>query len=204
MSGTCQAAVGLSRQLGLLDKGVFFGDWTPYAEREGYLLEADVGIVLHHDHLETRLSFRTRLLDYIWARLPIVASSGDTLSEMVSNEGLGTTVACEDVDGVAAALIHWLSTPNARIQVEPAFARVAAKLTWERAAEPLAAFCRDPRPAADRRSGARAALGLTAVLEPTPIWKLPARAWRILRLEGLGGLRREVASYSRWLLTRLI
>jgi hypothetical protein len=203
MSRMCQAAIELSRQLGLLDKSVFFRDWTPYAEREGYLLEADVGIVLHHDHLETRLSFRTRLLDCIWARLPIVVSGGDTLSEMVAREGLGTVVSGQDVDGVAAALIHWLSMPDARLRAEPAFARVAERLTWERAVEPLATFCRHPRVAADRGAGVRTTLGLAAVPQPTRIWKLPARAWRILRLEGLGGLQREVASYTRWLLTRL-
>jgi hypothetical protein len=34
--------------------------WVPYEERQSYLLEADLGISAHHDHLETRYSFRTR------------------------------------------------------------------------------------------------------------------------------------------------
>ena len=48
--------------------------WVPYEEREGYLLEADLGVCAHHDHLEARFSFRTRVLDHFWAGLPSVVS----------------------------------------------------------------------------------------------------------------------------------
>src|SRR5690348_2816687 len=37
----------LAAALGLAERHVFFLDWVPYAERAGYLLEADVGVSLH-------------------------------------------------------------------------------------------------------------------------------------------------------------
>jgi len=196
-------AVELSRELGLLDRHVFFNDWTPYAEREAYLIEADAGISTHFDHLETRFAFRTRLLDYFWAGLPVVTSGGDALSDVVATEGLGRVVACEDVDDVANALTELLSMPDAKQQRAPAFARVRERFAWERVAAPLLAFCRMPHHAADKAGSEAYRPGVITVPQPTPVWRLPARAWRIVGERGLRGLGMEVASYVRWLVTRL-
>ena len=38
----------------------------------------------HHDHLEARFSFRTRVLDHFWAGLPSVLTSGDAMGELVA------------------------------------------------------------------------------------------------------------------------
>ena len=82
-----------SEELGLTGTHVFFNDgWIPYARRADYLLEADIGISLHSDHVETAYSFRTRILDCIWAGLPIVATGGDSFAELIDREGLGTIV----------------------------------------------------------------------------------------------------------------
>ena len=68
-------AVDLSRELGLLDRNVIFNDqWVRYEDRVNYLLEADVGVSANFPQVETRFSFRTRILDCIWASLPVAAS----------------------------------------------------------------------------------------------------------------------------------
>jgi glycosyltransferase involved in cell wall biosynthesis len=66
--------IGLSNKLGLTNKVVFFIDWVNYEERMDYLLESDLGVSLHYDNLETRFAFRTRILDYLWCRLPMVVT----------------------------------------------------------------------------------------------------------------------------------
>ncbi|MFT9056053.1 MAG: glycosyltransferase, partial [Ethanoligenens sp.] len=56
-------AVELAKELNLYDKYVFFNyDWVEYHDRQNYLLEADVGVSCHFDTMETRFSFRTRIL----------------------------------------------------------------------------------------------------------------------------------------------
>jgi glycosyltransferase involved in cell wall biosynthesis len=144
-------AVALAEQLGLLNTTVFFNDrWVPYAERANYLLEADVGVSAHQAHIETRFAFRTRLLDYIWAGLPMVVSAGDALAETVVQRGLGYAVAIGDAAGFAQALRELTSQPNPRARYAAAFAEVRPAFTWERALIPLLAFCRSPRHAPDR------------------------------------------------------
>jgi glycosyltransferase involved in cell wall biosynthesis len=142
-----QRAIELSRQLDLLDRTVFFNDWVPYQKRQDYLLEADLGVSLHFAHIETHFSFRTRLLDYIWASLPMLVTRGDVLSDLVESENLGWVVDFEDLDAVTAAILSGLEAD--RDQYRPRFAAVARSLTWEQVLHPLVAFCQDPRKAAD-------------------------------------------------------
>lgn len=84
--------IDLSNQLELTDKFVFFNDWVPYEERQNYLLEADIGVNIHKSHIETRYSFRTRMLDYIWTRLPIITNSGDFFSDEIMNKSIGIVI----------------------------------------------------------------------------------------------------------------
>lgn len=142
--------IALSRRLDLYDRFVFFHDWVPYAERENYLLEADIGLSLHRDALETRFAFRTRLLDYLWAELPIVTTEGDVLSEKVSRCELGRVVAPGDDEAVADAIVTLLETPELKDTYRPRFARLTGDYRWDAVAEPLVKFCHEPRLAPDK------------------------------------------------------
>jgi glycosyltransferase involved in cell wall biosynthesis len=147
-----EKAVQTSKQLGVYDQHVFFNDgWVPYEERANYLLEADIGVSTHFDYVENLFSFRTRLLDYIWAGLPMVLSGRDSGSEeIVRPYGLGRVVAPGDQEGLAQAIVEMVEDPDLRGSYHSRFERIRARFTWERAVEPLAAFCRNPRRAADR------------------------------------------------------
>ncbi len=146
-----RAALQLSDELGLTDRHVVFGDWIPYDDRQNYLMEADLGASLHFDTVEARYSYRTRILDYIWAGLPMITSRGDVLGDLVQQHGLGKVVEPENVADVGAAILELLDVPALREQTRPRFERLAAELTWARVTEPLLRFCREPRRTADRQ-----------------------------------------------------
>jgi glycosyltransferase involved in cell wall biosynthesis/SAM-dependent methyltransferase len=139
---TRQRAVDLAEELNLVGSHVFFGDWVAYEQWPDYLLEADVGVSLHLDTIETRFAFRTRLLDYFWAGLPMVVSRGDVLAGRVTQDGLGYVVNCQDPQQVANALLALLADPQARARRQEAFTSLREELTWDRVAEPLLRFCR--------------------------------------------------------------
>jgi glycosyltransferase involved in cell wall biosynthesis len=147
-----EEAVVAAEELGLLDEGIFFGDWVPYADWPGLLLGSDLALTLHYDSLEARLAFRSRVLDFIWAGLPVVATRGDTTSELITQYGVGITVDYEDAQGVAQAILSLLATPRDRFA--EGFDKARRELTWEEAAEPLLRFCRAPSRSPDKeRSG---------------------------------------------------
>ncbi|MCC6192152.1 MAG: glycosyltransferase [Anaerolineales bacterium] len=138
----------LAEALGEKDRSVFFIEWLPYAEREALLSEADVGVVLHPVHVETRYSIRTRVFDYFWAGLPVLVTEGDVTSEWVRELGLGCVVPPFDEAAIAAALGDMLSRPKSAWA--PAFAPLAERFSWQRVVEPLRHYCLAGQSAPDR------------------------------------------------------
>ncbi|MBW3589233.1 MAG: glycosyltransferase family 4 protein [Actinobacteria bacterium] len=131
-------AISLAKELDLYDKQVFFNQgWVPYEERQNYLLQADLGVSAHLDHLETRFSFRTRILDYIWTTIPIVATEGDAMADIVQSEGLGFTVPYQDGSGFAQRMKDLLSAPDRLEETKANLRRIRASYTWEKVCEPL-------------------------------------------------------------------
>jgi GT2 family glycosyltransferase/SAM-dependent methyltransferase len=131
-------------ELGLTGSSVFFGDWVPYDLRESYLLEADLGVTVARDLAETRLSFRTRVLDYLWAGLPVVTTEGDVLSDLVRNEQLGAVVPPGDPQALARELVRLLRDPVGRSEMAQRSRTVAQRFRWSVAVEPLRQVLREP------------------------------------------------------------
>ena len=148
--------IALAESLGVANTHVFFNDWVAYGERHEWLLEADLGVSTHRDHLETHFSFRTRMLDYFWAGLPMVATRGDVFADEIEAHGLGLTVPASDEDALVAALTTILGDADLRARCAVNVRQRAASMTWNTVAAPLVRFCANPRQAADRRPATEA------------------------------------------------
>ncbi|MHC5795248.1 glycosyltransferase [Lacisediminihabitans sp. FW035] len=140
----------LAAELGVLDKAVFFNaSWVDYSDRQNYLTEADAGVSTHHSHIETTFSFRTRILDYLWAELPMVVTAGDHFAELIEAEKLGIVVEAGDVAALAAALERVLFDVKFIEASKRNIRRVRGRYFWEQALAPLVAFVADPHHAGD-------------------------------------------------------
>jgi hypothetical protein len=140
----------LAERLGLVDSHVFFNeDWVDYEERQNFLLESDVGVSIHLDHVETAFSFRTRILDYLWASLPVVASDGDSFADLITRHDLGLVVPPNDVDALEDALYTILTDDERRAKCKAAIDEIVPSFYWSKALEPVLEFCKHPRRAAD-------------------------------------------------------
>jgi glycosyltransferase involved in cell wall biosynthesis len=140
----------LADELGLTDTHVFFNQgWVPYQDRQNYLLEATIGVSTHLDHVETAFSFRTRVLDYLWASLPIVATAGDSLADVIESERIGLTVPAGDVDALEEALFRLIDDEAFQATCRKNLTRSAPRFHWSTVLRPLLEFCRDPVRAPD-------------------------------------------------------
>lgn len=182
-------AMALSQSLGLTGKSVFFNDWVAYDQRHNYLLEADLGVSLHLDHIETRFAFRTRLLDHIWAGLPTVATQGDVLAERMAQRGLATLVAPGDASALAAAMLAALANGGKGGETAVGFTQLASELTWQRVIVPLVTYCTQAEPAADH------AYQPAGGQREASLWQ---KGWLALRRGGVAGLWREARQYAAW------
>lgn len=132
------AAVQLAKDLDLFDKYVFFNfAWTPYEQRQDFLLDADIGVSTHFEHLETQYSFRTRILDYIWAGLPIIATQGDAFADMIETHQLGYVVPYEDTQAIVSAIREIFKHPNHMQQIKKNLAEIRPQFSWEQVALPI-------------------------------------------------------------------
>lgn len=136
-------AIALAKQLGLKDKHIFFGDWIPASERGKYLRDADLGVSFHITGFETRYSFRTRLMDYLWAELPMVVSAGDDLSRELTSAGLGETLVKADEEAIVGAVEGWLDKKKQPGMMEK-FQAMKARYRWSVTAKPLVDFFLHP------------------------------------------------------------
>jgi GT2 family glycosyltransferase/glycosyltransferase involved in cell wall biosynthesis len=143
-------AVRLAEELGLKDRVVFFRDWIPYAERERVLTSASLGVVCHFRSLETRFSLRTRLLDCLWAGLPVVMTEGGEMADLVEARGLGSLVPPGDPEALAEAISALHDDSEKRDAARKNLLAIRDRFHWDRAVRPLARFLRAPRHAADR------------------------------------------------------
>ncbi len=193
--GIVRESFDLARELGVLDTSVFFNEsWVQYAERQNYLTEADAGVSTHMSHVETTFAFRTRILDYLWAGLPMVVTEGDSFAELVESEGLGVVVPAQDVAALEAAIDRVLFDEKFAASVRQNVARVRERFVWERALAPLLEFVRAPHPAADRADGRvdRSAGGKRR--KPYGAGHDLRMFWHYLRADGPGSALRRVTS----------
>ena len=187
----------LADERGLTGVHVFFNEsWVPYARRADYLLDADIGVSTHFRHVETEFSFRTRILDYLWAGLPILTTQGDSFAALVAEHDLGRAVPANDVDALADALREMVLTDGSLARYRENVTRIAPQFHWERALAPLLEFCRAPRRAADAHRLDEHPL-LTGGARPRLRDDLRA-AVRHLRAGGL----KQVVAKIRWRLAR--
>ncbi len=130
-------AVKLVEKLGLTSQVFFNYGWTPYEERQAFLNESDVGVSTHLSHLETRYAFRTRILDYLWAGLPMLLTEGDSFSKLVLENGAGLVVSYENV-GEAAQAIKTLKNDSALKKKMAAQSKALSDtFKWDKVVEPL-------------------------------------------------------------------
>ncbi len=188
-------AQAMVEDLGELDKSILFIEWVSYQDREALLNEADIGVSLHPIHVETRYSIRTRVLDYIWARLPVMLTSGDITSEWVAEYHLGEVVPPFDPEAITAALDRLLA--HQKSDWQQAFDPLIEQFHWSKVVEPLRKYCLHGGYAADRLDR-RSTLDI-----PAPATRnLWARMLFILRTEGLKAVFHRAWRYLQWRLSR--
>ena len=135
----------LAEELGLLGRSVFFREgWVPFDERQNFLLEADIGVSAHTNTIETRLAFRTRVLDYIWTGLPMILTEGDYFADLVAREDVGKTVAPGDTKGWRQAILSLAASHAERQAMKSRLSALRERFHWEKVCKPLADYCRDP------------------------------------------------------------
>jgi len=119
---------------------VRFEPWAPYEKRAEFFARFSIALITFPRSLETDLSMRTRVYDYLWCGLPIVTSSAPGTDEILSRYDCGIVVS-EDSPRAFADAIQCVD----RERMTRGAQRFAEDHQWDRTLAPLRAFVREPR-----------------------------------------------------------
>jgi len=148
----------VAAELEVLDKHVFFHElWVPFDRRDTFLRDADVGTSFHEHSLEASFSFRTRVLDYLWAGLPVVLSSGDDMSEMIKQAGAGISIPPKDHEYLARQMVELASSKERRQEMGRASHALGERFRWQTIMANLSSaverlLARGPKPSSSFRN----------------------------------------------------
>ena len=189
-------AIALATELGVKDRLVFFNhDWVDYEARQGYLAESDAGVSAHFDSLETRFSFRTRVLDYFWAGLPVLTTEGDGMAELVAKDGLGEVIPYQDVAGWQRAILALVEDRDRATAVAARVTAFSERFRWSRVVGPLAAYCQAPYHTPKSLKPTPDAVQVVPAAGAAP--SLFEKGLRVFRQEGAGVLVKKGLGYVR-------
>jgi glycosyltransferase involved in cell wall biosynthesis len=124
---------------------VRFEPWNAYADRGAFFDRFALALLTFPQSLETDLSMRTRIFDYLWGGLPVVTSSAPGTDEILQRYDAGIVVAGNDPNAYARELVAALRDPQRHRTRIAGTQTFTADHQWSRLAEPLLAFCRAPR-----------------------------------------------------------
>jgi glycosyltransferase involved in cell wall biosynthesis len=124
--------------------------WVPYAERGAFYDRFALALLTFNPSLETDLSMRTRIFDFLWAGIPVVSSPAPGTDAILRRYDAGVVVDSRDARVLAAALTRLLMNQGEYASKLAGTQKYAADHQWPRLLEPLTAFCANPRAEARR------------------------------------------------------
>jgi glycosyltransferase involved in cell wall biosynthesis len=119
---------------------VRFEPWAAYGARAEFFERFALALLTFPRSIETDLSMRTRVYDYLWCGLPIVTSSAPGTDELLARYGAG--VVTDDFAGAIVSLLTDRERYEAMVRGSQEFVR---DHQWDRTLAPLREFARTPR-----------------------------------------------------------
>jgi glycosyltransferase involved in cell wall biosynthesis len=120
---------------------VAFEPWVAYEERAAFYSRFGAALLTFPQSIETDLSMRTRVYDYLWGELPIVTSSAPGTDELLTEYEAGVVVRSTAASDFAESLVHALRDTRMREGAR----RFVDDHQWHRTLQPLVDFVRAPR-----------------------------------------------------------
>ncbi|MCM2325831.1 MAG: glycosyltransferase, partial [Candidatus Woesearchaeota archaeon] len=126
----------------LLGKSIYVLDWIEHDKIPSIYNESDMFIAAHFQSLETELSYRVRMTEALFGRLPIICDGGDVVSDMVKENKLGMVIEGSSPKETAKMIAE--ITEKDKLQFRKNIEKFIKTQTWDSLITPLDVFCKNP------------------------------------------------------------
>jgi glycosyltransferase involved in cell wall biosynthesis len=155
---------------------VRFEPWAAYEQRARFFEQFTLALITFPRSIETDLSMRTRIYDYLWCGLPIVTSSAPGTDEILTRYGAGSILPIDVPDAFANEITAILRNQERYAEMARGAERFVADHQWHRTLEPLREFCLAPR--FDPTKGAFSTAPTVTAASPSLLERLRRRMGR--------------------------
>ncbi len=162
---------------------VILQDWVDYRRRGDWYLDADLIVTVNRPGEENALSWRTRLVDFAWAGVPVATNGGDPLGEALIASGAAARFDGLEPAEIAATIGRLLGDDATTSAIRGNLARFKRRLYWDVVTAPMARVIESGERAPD--------LLLDLSTAPTSTAASPGRIGKVVRLA------RKVPAYLR-------
>ncbi len=121
----------------LEDYIVFENKYLPYDECIALFSSCRAGFSIAIDSLENTLAYRTRILDYIASGLPVIATKGDVLADVIEKYKLGVVIEPGSVNQLAEAIKHISSNDDFFNECKNNIMEIQELFLWSNLLKPL-------------------------------------------------------------------
>ena len=141
--GRAAEAVEYVRRRGYSD-AVRFEPWVPYDQRAGFFEAHTIALLTFPRSIETDLSMRTRIYDFLWGGLPVISSPAPGTDEILLRYGAGMVIHENSAETFGDAIVSVMKDRTAVERMSFATGRFVSEHQWPAVLEPLREFCRRP------------------------------------------------------------
>ncbi|HET7705040.1 MAG TPA: hypothetical protein VFM36_03065 [Thermoanaerobaculia bacterium] len=124
---------------------VRFEPWVPYGERSGFFARFRMALLTFPQSIETDLSMRTRIYDYLWGGMPVVTSSARGTDEILDQYGAGSVIRTADAQAYATEIVRILRDDRRTANMTEGARSFVRDHQWSHVLAPLREFCLHPR-----------------------------------------------------------
>lgn len=121
-----------------LKRLIVMQDWVDFAKRADWYLDSDLVVVINKLGEENELAWRTRLVDFMWADLPIVTNGGDPLGEELLANQAAVRLNGLSADAIADGLEGVLKNPEQLQGLRSNLSKLKQRYFWDVATKQLA------------------------------------------------------------------
>ena len=129
-----------------------FEPWIAYDDRGSFFDRFKLGLLTFPQSLETELSMRTRVYDYLWGGIPVISSPAPGTDQILRRYGAGSVIGSNNAADFAREIVGILSDSARLSRMQDGAAAFVGDHQWPRTLEPLREFALRPRIDATRET----------------------------------------------------
>ena len=135
---------------------VKFEPWVAYEQRAAFFDRFALALLSFPRSLETDLSMRTRIYDYLWCGLPVISSSAPGTDEILTRYHAGRVIAHDSPQTFANEVVALILAHETYYSMVRGTQHFVHEHQWPRTLGPLRDFCRAPKADATKETFAAA------------------------------------------------